>query len=262
MMSGAMRRWSKFLVLPAALAAALSISACGTQRISVPKANKQIYHGAVLFSERCAGCHTLYAAGTHGSAPNVRTAQAISGPNFNVRCERPIDRVLYAIANGGFSGAYMPQNIVVGQDAIDVAKFVSTYAGAKAPAQIGVVNCNQRPVGQLPPGSGQAVVSTSTAASGASAVSVKAGMTGFDSTCAAWHTLAAAGSTGTVGPNLDQLKPSDALVTHQVINGGGGMPAFGSSLSKSQIASVALFVSSVAGKPVKGKVTQQGSSTP
>jgi cytochrome c len=150
MMSGAMRRWSKLLVVPAALVAALSISACGTQKISVPRANKQLYHGAVLFSERCAGCHTLYAAGTHGSAPNIRTAQAISGPNFNVRCERPITRVLYAIANGGFSGAYMPQNVVVGQDAIDVAKFVSLYAGLKAPSQVGERSCVQKYVGKIP----------------------------------------------------------------------------------------------------------------
>jgi mono/diheme cytochrome c family protein len=293
MMSGAMRRWSKFLVVPAVLAAALSISACGTQKIKVPKSNPQLYHGAVLFSERCAGCHTLYAAATHGSAPNVRTAAAISGPNFNVRCERPIDRVLYAIANGGFSGAYMPQNIVVGQDAVDVAKFVSKYAGAYAPKQIGLVNCNRRSIGVLPPGSGQATVasvsssgtsttassatttassssttasgtattasSSSTSASGggsatATAAELKAGMKVFATAgCASCHTLAAAGSTGTVGPNLDQLKPSDALVTHQVINGGGGMPAFGSILTKKQIASVALYVSSVAGKPVKGK---------
>ncbi len=41
--------------------------------------------------------------------------------------------MLYAIENGGFSGAYMPQNVVVGQDAIDVAKFVATYAGRQAP---------------------------------------------------------------------------------------------------------------------------------
>jgi cytochrome c len=152
MMSGAMRRWSKLLVVPVALVAALSISACGTQKISVPRANKQLYHGAVLFSERCAGCHTLYAAGTHGSAPNIRTAQAISGPNFNVRCERPITRVIYAIANGGFSGAYMPQNVVVGQDAIDVAKFVSLYAGAQAPKQVGARTCQQKWVGKLPAG--------------------------------------------------------------------------------------------------------------
>ena len=139
-------------MVPVALVAALSISACGTQRISVSKKYPELYHGAVLFSQRCAGCHTLYAAGTHGSAPNIRTAQPISGPNFNVRCERPIDRVLYAIVNGGFSGAYMPQNIVVGQDAIDVAKFVSLYAGAKAPEQVGTLACDQKPVGKLPTG--------------------------------------------------------------------------------------------------------------
>jgi cytochrome c len=147
-----MRRWSKLLVIPAALVAALSISACGTQKIAVSKKYPNLYHGAVLFSQRCAGCHTLYAAGTHGSAPNIRTAQPISGPNFNVRCERPISRVLYAIENGGFSGAYMPQNIVVGQDAMDVAKFVSLYAGLKAPKAVGAVSCVKKPVGKLPAG--------------------------------------------------------------------------------------------------------------
>lgn len=104
--------------------------------------------------------------------------------------------------------------------------------------------------------------SSSSSAAAATAVSTKAGMTVFNSTCASCHTLAAAGSTGTVGPNLDQLKPSDSLVVKQVTNGGGGMPAFGSSLSKSQIQSVALFVSSVAGKPVKGKVKKAGGGGP
>jgi mono/diheme cytochrome c family protein len=93
-------------------------------------------------------------------------------------------------------------------------------------------------------------------------VSLKEGMSVFNSTCASCHTLAAAGSTGTVGPNLDQLKPSDALVVHQVANGGGGMPAFGSSLSKTQIQSVALFVSSVAGKPLKHKVKKHTAASP
>jgi mono/diheme cytochrome c family protein len=79
-------------------------------------------------------------------------------------------------------------------------------------------------------------------------VSAKAGRSVFESNCAVCHTLAAAGSTGTVGPNLDQLKPSDALVVHQVTNGGGGMPAFKNVLSKTQIQSVALYVSSVAGQ--------------
>jgi outer membrane protein assembly factor BamB len=89
--------------------------------------------------------------------------------------------------------------------------------------------------------------SSSSSGGSSSAVSLKAGRSVFESTCASCHTLAAAGSNGTVGPNLDQLKPSEALVTKQVTNGGGGMPAFGTQLSKSQIASVAKYVSSVAG---------------
>ena len=139
------------LLSSASLAVAALAAACGTERISVPKSRPVLYQGAVLFSQRCSGCHTLSYAATHGSAPNVRTATAISGPNFNVRCERPITRVLYAIQNGGFSGAYMPQNIVVGADARAVAQFVATYAGRASPKEPGVIKCQYRPVGTLPP---------------------------------------------------------------------------------------------------------------
>jgi mono/diheme cytochrome c family protein len=125
-------------------------AACGTERISVPKSQSQLYHGAVLFSQRCSGCHTLSYAATHGSAPNPRTATFISGPNLNFRCERPITRVLYAIINGGFSGAYMPQNVVVGQGAVDVAKFVATYAGRGSPKEPGVLPCSSKAIGTLP----------------------------------------------------------------------------------------------------------------
>ena len=82
--------------------------------------------GAQLFAERCAGCHTLAAAGTHGSV-----GERISGPNLNYRKETK-DTVLYAIRNGGFSGALMPQNIAVGKDAENIAAFVAKYAGKKA----------------------------------------------------------------------------------------------------------------------------------
>ncbi len=118
-----------------------------------PARRRSCTSGAVLFSQRCSGCHTLSYAATHGSAPNSVPRQAISGPNFNVRCERPITRVLYAIENGGFSGAYMPQNVVVGQDAVDVAKFVATYAGRAAPKEPGTPPCDSKPVGTLPPAS-------------------------------------------------------------------------------------------------------------
>jgi mono/diheme cytochrome c family protein len=60
--------------------------------------------------------------------------------------------------------------------------------------------------------------------------------------CTACHTLKAAGSTGTVGPNLDEKKPSEALVIDRVTNGKGAMPPFGSQLSKQQIADLAAFV--------------------
>ena len=139
------------LLSSAAIAVVALTAACGTERISVPPSQVQLHRGAVLFSQRCSGCHTLSYAATHGSAANPRTATAISGPDFNVRCERPIDRVMYAIINGGFSGAYMPQNVVVGQDAIDVAKFVATYAGRAAPREPGTQPCDTKPVGTLPP---------------------------------------------------------------------------------------------------------------
>ncbi len=70
----------------------------------------------------------------------------------------------------------------------------------------------------------------------------------FAQNCASCHTLAAAHAKGTVGPNLDQLKPSRAVVLRQVTNGGGGMPAFGGRLSAAQIDAVATYVAGSAGK--------------
>ena len=83
------------------------------------------YEGAVLFTERCSGCHTLTPAGTQGTA---NRSQRTQGPNLDQRTET-YDDVIFAIRNGGFSGAIMPQNIVVGDDAEKVAQFVSQYAG-------------------------------------------------------------------------------------------------------------------------------------
>jgi cytochrome c553 len=60
--------------------------------------------------------------------------------------------------------------------------------------------------------------------------------------CSSCHTLKAADSTGTVGPNLDQAKPSKAKIVMQVTAGGGFMPSFGGRLSKQQIEDVAAFV--------------------
>jgi mono/diheme cytochrome c family protein len=146
-----MRRSVKVLLASgAAIAVAATATACGSETIGVPSSQTQLHHGAVLFNQRCGGCHTLSYAATHGSAANVRTAQYNNGPNFNIRCERPVARVLYAIQNGGFSGAIMPQNVVVGQDATDVAEFVATYSGRQAPKVPGVPTCESQSVGTIP----------------------------------------------------------------------------------------------------------------
>lgn len=172
-----MSRPAKVLLLGALLASAALSTACGTQTISVPKSQPVLYQGAVLFNQRCSGCHTLSYAATHGSAQNVRTAQENNGPNFDVRCERPVARVLYAIQNGGFSGAIMPQNVVVGAQALAVAQFVATYAGRSAPKIPGVVPCQQVPIGSVaaalagssaPTGSPGTVTGNSTATTPAS----------------------------------------------------------------------------------------------
>jgi len=84
--------------------------------------------GAKLFVERCSGCHTLGVVGAEGGALKVNGRERTDGPDFNVR-KGTVDSVLHAVRNGGFSGAIMPQDIVVGQDAQAVAEFLAFYAG-------------------------------------------------------------------------------------------------------------------------------------
>jgi mono/diheme cytochrome c family protein len=154
MISHRMGRPTNLLVTAtAALVVAAATAACGTQHIHVPKTDPTSaadVEAAQLFHQRCAGCHTLSYAATMGSAANVRTAEAINGPNFNIRCERPVMRVLYAIENGGFSGAYMPANIFVGQQAREVATFVARFSGRQAPREPLSIPCQQQPIGTLP----------------------------------------------------------------------------------------------------------------
>jgi mono/diheme cytochrome c family protein len=114
------------LVLTAAAVCGLALGACGTEGIQLTEDDPN-YDGAALFAERCSGCHTLDAAGAQGSANRALRNQ---GPNLDERTETPED-VLYAIRNGGFSGAIMPQNILVGDEAEAVAAFVAEYAGSE-----------------------------------------------------------------------------------------------------------------------------------
>jgi mono/diheme cytochrome c family protein len=112
------------VLLLIAVAAVAAATGCGTQGIQVPS-DDPTHEGAQIFAERCSGCHTLTPAGTEGSA---NRSERVQGPNLDQRTET-LDDVIFAIRNGGFSGAIMPQNIVVGEDAQKVAAFVAKYAG-------------------------------------------------------------------------------------------------------------------------------------
>ena len=98
------------------------------------------------------------------------------------------------------------------------------------------------------PAASTAAATTEAASTAAAAGDAAAGKAVFTSNCGGCHTLADAGTSGAVGPNLDDLKPDAARVQHQVEVGGGPMPAFKGTLSDAEIANVAAYVSSVAGQ--------------
>src|SRR6266511_2299014 len=87
--------------------------------------------------------------------------------------------------------------------------------------------------------------STATTAKGGAAVgggNPKAGRQLFAANCGGCHTLKVAGTSGTIGPNLDQVKLPLSLVLDRVTNGRGAMPSFRQQLSEQQIEDVATFV--------------------
>jgi mono/diheme cytochrome c family protein len=85
---------------------------------------------AVSFNQHCSGCHTLKPANSYGSKPqgDIKPGERTNGPNFNQR-KVTRDDALYAIRNGGFSGAIMPANIVTGKEADKLADYLDKYSG-------------------------------------------------------------------------------------------------------------------------------------
>jgi cytochrome c6 len=201
--------------LPGALlaAAALLVAGCGTGGKATSAGDQA--NGQKLFTAKCGGCHTLAAAGTQGTlGPSLDDAfAATKAQHFKQSTIQNV--VLDQIREASLP---MPANLVKGQDAIDVSGYVAAVAGSggtnvKPPSQLGA--------------DGKAI---------------------FTSQCSSCHTLKAAGATGTIGPNLDQLKPAYPRVQHQVEAGGSVMPAFKDKLTQAQIDAVAKFVANNAGK--------------
>jgi hypothetical protein len=141
MMPGRMSRRRPLLALTTIAVAGAAAIGCGSEPNDVKQpvpANQlatvmpgilpEFRIGAKLFVERCSGCHNLGVVGAEGGALKVKDRERVDGPNFNVRREDK-NSVLYALRNGGFSGAIMPQDIVVGKEAEQVAAFLAKYAG-------------------------------------------------------------------------------------------------------------------------------------
>jgi cbb3-type cytochrome c oxidase subunit III len=208
------------------VAVVVLLSACGTGG-SVSSASADQQNGRQVFQDKCAGCHTMAAAGSTGTiGPNLDASFAESrsqGFKESTILDIVHDQIKfpgqYPVAqdNPDYLTANMPANIVTGQDAIDVSAYVAANAGKQ-----GFVE--------------------------AQAISGTNGKQIFITKCGGCHTLKDAGTSGTQGPNLDQLKPPFPIVKNQVIKGGGIMPAFKGVLTDAQINAVAKYVAQHAGK--------------
>ncbi len=137
-------------------------------------------------------------------------------------------QIAYPVVDPSTDAPGMPADIFTGKDAEDVAAYVASVAGLDANGEpIDPAN----PPAPPPPGGGGADGEGIFASAG----------------CGGCHTLSAAGSSGTVGPNLDEAHPSLELAIDRVTNGQGGMPSFKGQLSDAQIEAVATFVAENAG---------------
>lgn len=108
---------------------AIAAAGCGGE-LDVKQEDRS---AATVFNQNCSGCHTLESANSYGSKPegDLAGGERTNGPNFDQRREDR-DDVLFAIRNGGFSGAIMPANIVVGDEAEALADFLAEYSGTKS----------------------------------------------------------------------------------------------------------------------------------
>lgn len=217
-------RWGGLLGV--ALLLAVAGGGCGTGGLSEEGSASR---GQTLFNEKCGSCHTLRAAGTQGRiGPNLDDAfaqpRADGIPDSTIR-EVVRQQIQYPVpADVSVNVPPMPADLVEGDDADSVATYVASVAAVEdAPVAA--------PPAPPPPASGGEAD----------------GKAIFSSSCASCHTLAAAGASGTIGPNLDDSKPDEALVRQRVTNGMGVMPSFKDQLSEEQIAAVAKYVSENAG---------------
>lgn len=220
-------------VLLAACAAVTSfaLAGCGTGGYSNGGSQGA---GKQLFADRCGGCHTLADAGTAGTV----------GPN--------LDDAFAQARESGMTSATFTQ-VVAEQIRYPVTKPVTGVAGMPGPDET-LPSCDDVEGDAFCVSDQDQAIDDvaayvgAVAGTGVTAEKPTDGKTIFATTCGSCHTLADAGTSGAVGPNLDDSKPSLELVTDRVTNGQGGMPSFKGSLDSAQIQAVAEYVASAAGR--------------
>jgi mono/diheme cytochrome c family protein len=220
------------VLVTAACAALLSLTlaGCGTGGYTSEGSQGA---GKQLFTDRCGGCHVLADAGS------VQTI----GPN--------LDDAFAQAREAGMTSATFTQ-VVANQ-----IRFPITTTSTGAPGMPGpdatLPSCDDVEGGafcvddQDRAVSDVAVYVGAVAGTGVTAERPTDGKSVFTTTCGSCHTLSDAGTSGTVGPNLDNSKPAKELVIDRVTNGQGAMPSFKDSLDEAQIQAVADYVSSKAG---------------
>lgn len=208
------------------LLAALAATGCGTTGLPETGSTAE---GKALFTKSCGSCHVLADAGTKGTiGPNLDDAfrqSRADGLGVNTIASVVRGQIAYPVEEPTTGQTGMPADLVTGQDADSVALYVASVAALPVRAQPVAV------------------------AGGAEEGEAKDGKAIFtEAGCGSCHTLAAADASGSVGPDLDETKPSQALVVDRVTNGKGAMPSFKDSYTADEIAAVADFVAANAGK--------------
>jgi cbb3-type cytochrome c oxidase subunit III len=225
-------RVAAFLSAVCAAGLGLTLAGCGTGGYTEGGSQGS---GKQLFTQACGRCHTLADAGTPGTI----------GPNLD-------DAFAQARTDGMTSDTFT--QIVAAQIRFPI-EMTSTGAPGMPAVDETLPSCEDVEDGAFcVRDQDQAVEDVAAyvgAVSGTGATGGEQPMDGksiFTANCGSCHTLADAGTAGTIGPNLDTAKPPKSLVVDRVTNGQGVMPSFKDSLDAAQIEAVAEYVSSAAGR--------------
>jgi cbb3-type cytochrome c oxidase subunit III len=203
-----------------ALLLVLLLAGCGTGGLGDSESSSGT-NGGDLFKQKCAGCHELKAAGAQGTiGPSLDAAFAASreeGFDESTIREVVLGQMRYPIPPMPEPEQLFPSKEYSDSERDAAMESIASYVASVA-------------------GDPKAAAPQPGSAAGGDAKAL------FTANCAACHTFAAAGASGMVGPNLDQLSIDVAAITEQIQNGGGGMPPFKGQLTDAQIQALAKFV--------------------